>query len=147
VTPVTALPKAVTVNLDPVVRSMNETELDLGAALLSQPATTTTPGIPPSFRSEETVPARRATLIGSMPVPRYPVQVGQTGGEVRIRFMVDTLGRPMMPTFTVMSSPDPRLTASVKNVVPRMRFEPARTEGPDAKLTTEWVQTVFRFER
>jgi hypothetical protein len=53
----------------------------------------------------------------------------------------------MMPTFTVMSSPDPRLTASVKNVVPRMRFEPARTEGPDAKLTTEWVQTVFRFER
>jgi TonB family protein len=147
VTPVAALPTAVSVNLDSVVRSMNATERDLGAAILSQPATTTTPADRPSFRSEETVPARPATLIGAMPVPRYPMQHGSIGGEVRIRFMVDTLGRPVMPTFTVVSSPDPRLTAAVKNVVPRMRFEPARTEGPDAKLTMEWVGTVFRFER
>jgi TonB family protein len=82
-----------------------------------------------------------------MPVPRYPIQVAHVGGEVRIRFMVDAVGRPMLTTVSVVSSPDPLLTAAVKNVVPRMRFEPARTEGPDSKPVSEWVETVFRFER
>jgi TonB family protein len=144
---VAALPKAVSVNLDSVVRSMAATDSDVGAAILSQPGSTATAGNRTSFRSEESIPAKRATLIGAMPVPRYPIQLGPIGGEVRIRFMVDTLGRPMMATFSVMSSPDPRLTASVKTVVPRMRFEPALTEGPDRKPTSEWVETVFRFER
>jgi TonB family protein len=144
---VAALPKAVSVNLDSVVGSVRAASGDVGATILSQPATTATPGNRATFRSEETIPARRATLIGAMPVPRYPIQLGPTGGEVRIRFMVDTLGRPMLATFSVMSSPDPRLTASVKAVVPRMRFEPALTEGPNQKPTSEWVETVFRFER
>jgi TonB family protein len=144
---VAAIPKAVSVNLDSVVRSMNAAGRDVGTTILSEPATTMTAGSRPSFRSEETIPAKRATLIGAMPVPRFPIQLGPIGGEVRIRFMVDTLGRPMMATFSVMSSPDPVLTASVKDVVPRMRFEPARTEGPDPKPTSEWVETVFRFER
>jgi TonB family protein len=144
---VAALPKAVSVNLDSVVRTMGGISPDVGAAILSEPATIGNAGRRPSFRSEESIPAQRARLIGTMPVPRYPVQLAHVGGEVRIRFMVDTLGRPMMATFSVMSSPDVLLTAAVRDVVPRMRFEPARTEGPNAKPTSEWVETSFRFER
>lgn len=146
VAPVTALPKAVNVNLDSVVRTMTATGRDVGEAILSQPSGAPTAGTRPSFGSEERIAAQRARLIGSMPVPRYPIQLARVGGEVRIRFMVDAAGRPMLPTFSVMSSPDPLLTAAVRDVVPRMRFEPARTEGPDSKPTSEWVETVFRFE-
>ena len=140
-----SLPKPVNVNLDSVVGSLNAATPDVGQAILSMPASANSAR--PSFGSEDVTPARRAKLIGAMPVPRYPIQLSHLGGEVRIRFMVDVLGRPMMATFSVMSSPDARLTAAVKDVVPRMRFEPALTEGPSAKPTSEWVETVFRFER
>ena len=146
---VAPLPKAVSVNLDSVVRTMGATGRDIGEAILSQPQPTLAlaAGTRPSFRSEERTPPQRARLIGAMPVPRYPARRAQVGGEVRIRFMVDAQGRPMMETFSVTTSPDPLLTTAVRNVVPRMRFEPARTEGPDSKPTNEWVETVFRFER
>ena len=146
VAPAAALPKAVSVNLDSVVRTMSATDRDVGEAILSQSSSIPT-GARSSFRSEERIPAQRARLIGAMPVPRYPTRLAQVAGEVRIRFMVDAAGRPMMETFSVMGSPDPLLTTAVRNVVPRMRFEPARTEGPDSKPTSEWVETVFRFER
>ncbi len=143
---IASLPKAVNVNLDSVVGSMNTPTRDIGQSILSLPTASgnTTRS---SFGADEATPPQRAKLIGSMPVPRYPVQLSHVGGEVRIRFMVDQVGRPMMATFSVMSSPDARLTAAVREVVPRMRFEPALTEGPSAKPTSEWVETAFRFER
>jgi tetratricopeptide (TPR) repeat protein/outer membrane biosynthesis protein TonB len=147
VAPGASLPKAVNVNLDSVVSTMSAAANDVGAAILSPPSLVAAAGTRPSFRSEERTPARRARLIGAMPVPRYPIQLAQIGGEVRIRFMVDAVGQPMMGTFSVISSPDALLTTAVRNVVPRMRFEPARTEGPESKPTSEWVETVFRFER
>jgi hypothetical protein len=53
----------------------------------------------------------------------------------------------MMSTFSVVNSPNPLLTAAVRKVIPEMRFEPARTAGPDGKAITDVVQVGFQFSR
>jgi TonB family protein len=90
---------------------------------------------------------QRARLIGQMPVPEYPSQMMQARvrGEVRIRFDVDSVGRPNMATFAVVSSPHPQLTASVRNVIAGMRFEPARTPWPEFKPVGERIEMGFQF--
>jgi TonB family protein len=90
---------------------------------------------------------QRARLIGQMPVPEYPSQMMQARvrGEVRIRFDVDSVGRPIMATFAVVSSPHPQLTASVRNVITGMRFEPARTPWPEFKPVGERIEMGFQF--
>jgi TonB family protein len=90
---------------------------------------------------------QRARLIGQMPVPEYPSQMMQARvrGEVRIRFDVDSVGRPIMATFAVVSSPHPQLTASVRNVIAAMRFEPARTPWPEFKPVGERIEMGFQF--
>jgi len=96
----------------------------------------------------ETVSApQRARLIGVLPNPRYPVQLASNGlgGDVLVRFDVDTLGRPVMSTFAVVSSPHPLLAAAVRKVVPEMRFEPARSPAPASKAIVEGVEIGFKF--
>jgi len=50
-------------------------------------------------------------------------------GEVRIRVLVDTLGAPVMHTFTVVKSTHPTLTRSVRTAVAKWKFVPAQTGG------------------
>ena len=76
-----------------------------------------------------------------------PNQVADVEGEVRVRFNVDTEGRPVMATFEVVNSPNPLLTSAVRQVIPGMRFEPARTGGADAKPVVDVVQIGFQFAR
>ena len=95
--------------------------------------------------SDQSTQPQRARLIGDLPTPRVPNQVADVEGEVRVRFNVDTNGAPVMSTFEVVTSPNPLLTAAVRKVVPGMRFEPARTGGPDAKPIADVVQIAFRF--
>lgn len=93
------------------------------------------------------IPARRARLIGSPPVPRYPPQLAQSSvsGEVRVRFDVDTLGRPVIPSFAVVASPHPAFSDAVKRVLSEMQFEPARTPGPALQAMVESVEMSFQF--
>jgi len=86
-------------------------------------------------------------LIGAVPTPRYPIQLSDEGGEVRIRFNVDTAGRPVMSTLTVVNSSDALFTAAVREVVPGMRFEPARAGRPESKPVVAAVEIGFRFTR
>jgi len=95
--------------------------------------------------SDQSAAPQRARLIGDLPTPRVPNQVADVEGEVRIRFSVDTNGVPVMSTFEVVTSPNPLLTAAVRKVVPGMRFEAARTGGPDARPIADIVQIAFRF--
>lgn len=90
------------------------------------------------------VALQRARLIGAVPTPRYPNQLVDVRGEVRVHFDVDTLGRPVMSTLTVVHSPNTLLTAEVLKVISRLRFEPARS-GPDGKLIKDAVQLGFQF--
>ncbi|MGH7677627.1 MAG: TonB family protein [Gemmatimonadaceae bacterium] len=89
----------------------------------------------------------RARRIGQLPTPRYPAQQlrQRTSGEVRVRFDVDTTGRPVMSTFTVVSTPHPQLSNAVKQVIPTVRFEPARTPWPENKAIVETVELSFYF--
>ena len=88
---------------------------------------------------------QHARLIGELPKPTVPSQLANVEGDVRLRFTVGTDGRPVMSTVSVVSSTHAALTDAVKRVIPSMRFEPARSGGPDAKAVTEVVQLGFVF--
>jgi len=89
----------------------------------------------------------RSRVIGSLPTPQYPQQLlrASVGGEVRVRFDVDTLGRPVMSTFVVVGSPDAQLSAAVRRVIPDIRFEPARTPWPEYRPIVDRVEIGFQF--
>jgi TonB family protein len=87
---------------------------------------------------------RRARLIGAMPVPRYPAWLSGVTAEVRVRFEVDTTGRPVMDTFLVESSPDRVFSDAVRSVIPYMRFVPAQAATPPFQAVVETVEMAFR---
>jgi len=99
------------------------------------------------YGDQSATSAQRARLIGDMPIPRIPDQVADVEGEVRVRFNVDTDGKPVMSTFAVIASPNPLLTTAVRKVIPGMRFEPARSSGSDSKAIGDVVQIGFQFAR
>jgi tetratricopeptide (TPR) repeat protein len=101
----------------------------------------------PRSSSDNIGPVRlveRARLISAMPVPRYP-QWLSIAGEVRVRFNVDTTGRPVMATFFVVNSPEGLFTDAVRSVIPGMRFFPARMTAPPYQAVVETVEMRFRF--
>ena len=100
-----------------------------------------------TFDDDQSSGPQRARLIGELPTPKVPPQVTDVEGEVRVRFNVDSLGHPVLETFAVVSSPNPLLTAAVRKVLPGMRFEPARTAGPDSRRIGDVVQIGFQFAR
>ena len=89
-----------------------------------------------------------AKLIGDMPHPVYPefLRKNSVEGEVVVRFVIDATGHPDMATFDVVRTPHEAMTAAVRRVVQQMRFEPARTGGPDSPTRTELVQISFVFQ-
>jgi hypothetical protein len=75
------------------------------------------------------------------PIPRRlpPGVVGRDGrAEVRIKVVVDTLGRANMKTFRVVRSTHPKLTASVRSAVARWRFRPAEVGGCKVPRVFNW---------
>jgi TonB family protein len=100
-----------------------------------------------NFASVESRGPQRARLIGELPIPRVPDQVADVEGDVRVRFNVDTQGRPVMSTLAVESSPHPLLTNEVRKVVLSLRFEPARSGGTESKPIGDVVGITFQFSR
>ena len=89
----------------------------------------------------------RARLIGAVPTPRLPDQLADVQGLVKVWVRVDTSGRPVMSTFSIENSPNPLLTAAVKRVITDLRFEPARSGGPNSRALVDSVQVGFNFSR
>lgn len=89
-----------------------------------------------------------ARLLGAMPEPAYPVFLRKNSveGEVVVQFVVDETGKPDMSTLEVVRSPHDAMTASVRKVIERIRFEPARTGGTNPKPRTEVVRSSFLFK-
>src|SRR4029077_640593 len=50
------------------------------------------------FSEQTPTGPQRARLIGELPTPRVPSQISDVEGEVRVRFTVDTDGRPVIST-------------------------------------------------
>ena len=67
------------------------------------------------------------------PFTRIPDSVktvlNKKGSSVKVDVLVDTLGRPVMKTFTVVESSHPWLAANLRSVMPSWRFRAARLAG------------------
>jgi TonB family protein len=90
------------------------------------------------------VPAR---IIGPVPQPRFPDALLRPSreGKVVVRFMVNELGRVDVASMIVEQSDHELFTAAVRDILPRLRFEPARTRAPESKPVASWVSVPFRF--
>jgi TonB family protein len=142
------VPRTAVGRLDSVVRAINVPSARVGQSFQVQMQASLEDAQRASVAElRSNIPARSTKLIGAAPVPTYPYALARSGigGEVRVRFEVDTLGRPVMGTFTVVRSPHARFSESVKKVIPAMRFEPARGPGPSARTISETVEMTFTF--
>ena len=62
-----------------------------------------------------------------------------------MRFRVDEHGRVDVASLKVLKSDHDLFVAAVREVLPRFRFEPARSAAPDAKPIADWVDFRVRF--
>lgn len=85
------------------------------------------------------------SLLRTSALPRYPAALRQAGveGAVWVRFVVDADGRVDLRTVTVLQTSHPAFTESVRGVLPRLRFSPARLNGA---RVPQLVEMPFRFE-
>lgn len=83
------------------------------------------------------------TAPGS-PTPRYPEILKSAGveGEVVVSFTVDTTGRAIPSTLTILKSTHDLFAAAVRTALPTMRFLPAEVGG---KKVRQLVQQPFVF--
>lgn len=87
-------------------------------------------------------------IIGRAPVPRFPealLRSVRPEGEVVVSFMVNELGSVDVASMVVVRSDNELFTAAVRDILPRFRFEPARTHAPESKPVAAWVTVPFRF--
>jgi TonB family protein len=89
-----------------------------------------------------------AKIIGRAPEPRFPdalLRSGRRDGQVVVRFMVNEFGSVDVASMIVERSDHELFTAAVRDILPRFRFEPARTHAPESKPVAAWVSVPFRF--
>jgi TonB family protein len=74
---------------------------------------------------------KQARARPGSPAPRYPPDLRDRSiaGDVRLLFVVDTLGRAEMCTVRIVTSSHPLFTQAVLDVLPRTRFFPAEHNG------------------
>jgi hypothetical protein len=84
----------------------------------------------------------RVVIQRPAPFARMPdsvwSQIRKKGSSVKVNVLVDTLGRPVMKTFTVVESTHPWLAHNLKASMPTWRFRAARLAGCK-------VARIFRF--
>ena len=77
-------------------------------------------------------------------VPQYPPDLlaRRVPGKVTVRFIVDTSGTADIQSLEIIDSTDPQFATSVRDALPRMKFQPARLNG---KRVRQLVEQPFRF--
>jgi TonB family protein len=95
----------------------------------------------------EDASVRPATLIAPAPVPHFPEELRShwKESEVVVRFRVDERGHVDVGSMKVLKSDDVLFTEAVRNALPRFRFQPARSPGPNSKPIADWVDFRVRF--
>lgn len=71
--------------------------------------------------------------------PIYPPRLLTKGieGSVVVSFIVDTTGRPVVRSFMALESTDVLFTRAVRDVLPRMKFTPAKRNGTRVRQEVE----------
>jgi TonB family protein len=139
------LPTILAGNLDSVVRARTGQARAVSESAPVQPLAVTSSGQPLFARDDAASAPQRAQLIGALPTPRYPSQLDGVEGEVRVRFQVDSLGRPVTSTISVVRSSNSLFTTATLKVIPELRFVPARSGGSESKPVSDVVQIGFQF--
>jgi TonB family protein len=142
------LPPPVSLRLDSLVHVLNTKTNALNEPLSAQLATSLANSQYTAYRLVESLrKTTEARVLGPLPQPAYPpgLRERHVEGEVFVQFMVDTAGRPDMSTLQVVRSPHYLLTAAVRDVVPRIRFEPARAAGVEARPLSVMAGVSFKF--
>ena len=90
--------------------------------------------------------ARPAALVEA-PLPHFPdeLRAHWTESEVVVRFRVDERGRVDVGSMKVLKSDHDLFVAAVRAVLPRFRFEPARSAAPESKPVADWVDFRVKF--
>ena len=135
------VPSVAMPSLDSVLRNAVNVERDGSAESIGAAAGLRTS----SYDDDGSV--RPPVPIGPTPIPRYPgeLHTQRLEGEVVVRFRVDERGRVDASSMQVQQSPHPLFTEAVRNVLPRFRFEPARSGAPGSKPQAAWVQFRTQF--
>jgi hypothetical protein len=91
--------------------------------------------------------AKPAVLIAPAPLPRFPAELRShwSESEVVVRFRVDERGRVDVGSMKVLKSDHELFVAAVREVLPRFRFEPARSAAPESKPVADWVDFRVKF--
>jgi hypothetical protein len=88
---------------------------------------------------------RPARLVAGADRVRYPemLKSGMIGGSGRIQFVVDTTGRPVAGSMLPAEASHQLFQVALRNVLPLLRFEPARRGGRKVPMLTQleaaWV--------
>ncbi len=81
------------------------------------------------------------------PALRFPDELRdkRVEGEVVVQFRVNEKGRVEPSSMQVVQSAHEMLTEAVRSVLPRFRFQPARSPAPESKPQAAWVQFRAQF--
>ena len=92
----------------------------------------------------ETEVDRPALAIPGRPFPTYPkdLKTRRVQGRVEYLFVVDTAGLVEVSTMRLLSASHPDFAASVRQVLPSVRFRPAEHEGKRVRV---WMIQAFEF--
>ena len=84
-------------------------------------------------------------MMTGVAMPTYPAMLRSAGvaGAVLVEFVVDTLGRVEPGSLHVLQSDHDLFAASVREVVPRLRFMAAEARG---RKVRQLVRLPFRFD-
>jgi TonB family protein len=142
--PVQSMPTAPTV--DPIARLATERQR---ASDTDRTGTSERVSIPTSADVDNAVTlVTPPKIIGRVPEPRFPdalLRSGQHEGQVVVRFIVNEFGSVDAASMIVERSDHDLFTSAVRDILPRFRFEPARTHAPESKPVAAWVSVPFRF--
>ena len=88
-----------------------------------------------------------APVLVVAPTLRFPdeLRAQRVEGEVVVELRVNEKGRVEPSSMRVVRSEHELFTAAVRSVLPRFRFEPARSAAPESKPQPAWVQFRAQF--
>ena len=106
-------------------------------------------GMAGSLRASSASEAAAVTppVLVYSPALRFPAELREkrVEGEVVVQFRVNEKGRVEPSSMQVVQSAHEMLTEAVRSVLPRFRFQPARSPAPESKPQAAWVQFRAQF--
>jgi len=134
------MPKVALPSVDSLVRAAAKATPDPDSERIAGGGSIVTPA-----RSDDATVT--APVLVTAPTLRFPdeLRAQRVEGEVVVQFRVNERGRVDASSMRVMQSDHELFTAAVRSVLPRFRFEPARSAAPESKPLSALVQFRAQF--